>query len=84
MICLVEKQRFNVADESIIDGTLTMVWGEYRANKFGVYPAVVQLLVNRSTGLYNHSFSDPVVTKDTLFTVEGLPEIIQTITIDVI
>jgi len=85
MICFVEKQPFEMLDEgSITDTVYTVLWGAERTKKFGGCPGVSQLLVNNRSGTYNFSFSEWPVKADTIFTIEGLPEVINSITILVI
>lgn len=78
------KQVFELKKEGISNGVLTMQWGDYRANKFGTDAAIVQLLVNGQSGSFKHGFSDQLITKDTILTIEGLPENINSILITVI
>lgn len=84
MICLLEKEAFELKEESITDGVLSMTWGECRAKRFGCHPGITQLLINKKSGPYIYAFSDYPVNSETIFTIEGLPETIQSIQILVI
>lgn len=84
MISLLEKEPYELKDETIVGDVLTMTWGEEKLKKFGQYPGITQLLVNKATGPYLYDFSDYPVTKDSILTINGLPPTIQSIQILVV